>query len=161
MSFEVLAVGIAIILAVATLDIVEDVLMAAEEFGRVRLEKFHKPSYLGTAEEQGVLAEEFTRVIEGLQLGECLKIAYAQLGHVGHGLRCRLYLQQFVELLHLAPGIDAVVIENGSHLYVRIIEVVPIYFGVFFFFFFGEADFLGAATFSSFLKLPEGAWTAD
>ena len=87
------------------------------------------------------MAEELARIVERLQLGESLEVADAQLSHVGHGLRGRLCLQLFVELLHLAPCVDAVVVDDSCHLHVRIKQVIPFYFGVLFFFFFGAVGF--------------------
>ena len=127
---------VALEIGLVTLDIIEHVLVLTEEFGGIGFQQLDELCNLGAAEEQGVLAEEFTCIVECLQLGECLKIANAQLGHVGYGLCSGLCLQQFVELLHLAPGIDAVVVDNSCHLYVCIIKIIPVYFRVLFFFFF-------------------------
>ena len=148
MPLEVLLILLAMLLAVGalevgtvTFDIVEHVLVSAEELGGVGFEQFHELCNLRATEEYRVFTEELARVVERLQLGESLEVADAQLGHVGHGLRGRLCLQQFVELLHLAPCVDAVVIDDGCHLHVRIKQVIPFYFGVLFFFFFGAVGF--------------------
>mgnify|MGYP007102181903 CR=1 FL=1 len=126
-----------------TLDVVENILVLAEELGWVSAEQLNELGNLGASEEQWVLAEELARVVERLQLGECLKITNAQFCHISYCLCITLFLQQFVELLHLAPGVDAVVINDGCHLHVRISKVFPVYFRVLFFFFFGVAGFFG------------------
>ena len=167
MSFEVFFVLLPSVSSVVALEIglvafniVEHVLVLTEELGGIGFQQLNELGYFGATEEQGVLAEEFTCIVECLQLGECLKIANAQLGHVGYGLCSGLCLQQFVELLHLAPGIDAVVVDNSCHLYVCIIKIIPVYFRVLFFFFFGEADFLVVAASSSSAGLTAGVSSA-
>ena len=126
-----------------TLDVVENILVLAQELCWVGTEQLDELGNLGASEEQWVLAEKLARVVERLQLGECLKITYAQFCHISYCLRITLFLQQFVELLHLAISVDAVVIENCCHLHVRISKVFPVYFRVLFFFFFGVAGFFG------------------
>lgn len=117
MSLEILTILLPVVLTVSafeigtvTLDIVEHILMAAQKLGRVGFEESDEPCYLGASVENGVLAEKLPRVVERLQLGECLKIADAQFCHFGYSLCGGLCLQQFVELLHFSPCIDAVVV---------------------------------------------------
>ena len=102
------------------LDVVEHILMAAQKLGGIGLEESDEPGYLGASVENGVAAEKLSRVVERLQLGECLKIADAQFCHFGYGLCGGLCLQLFVELLHFSPRIDAIVIDNSSHLNIHI-----------------------------------------
>ena len=107
-------------------------------------------------------AEELACVVERLQLAECLKIANAQFCHFCYRFCGGLCLQQFVELLHFAPCVDAVIINDCRHLHIDIIKILPVYFGVFFFFFFEEVFFFsgGVGTLQSFpssvVFLPEG-----
>ena len=90
-----------------------------------------------------MFAQELSAIVERLQLGEGLEVTYAQFGHIGHSLCGGLCIQLFVELLHLAPSVDAVVVENCCNLHIGIGKIIPIYLGVFFFFFFGVEDFFG------------------
>ncbi len=128
-----------------SLDVVEHVPVPAQKLGGISPEQVGEPGCLGASEEDGMAAEKTPRVVERPKLGECLKIADAQLGHIGHGLCGGLRLQQFVELLHLAPCIDAVVVDDRCHLHVGIVKVCPVYLGVLFFF--GDRLFFSVAGF--------------
>lgn len=83
MPFEVLSVGGALILSIAsfeigaiTLDIVEHILMLTEELGRVGAEQLDELGNLGASEEYRVLTEKLARIIERLQLGKGLIVSY-------------------------------------------------------------------------------------
>ena len=76
-----------------TLDVVENVLVLAEELCWVSAEQLDELGYLGASEEYRVFAEELTCIVERLQLGKCLKIADAQFCHFCYGLCGGLCLQ--------------------------------------------------------------------
>ena len=117
MSLEILTILLPVVFTLSTLeigtvtfDIVKHILMLAQKLGRIGFKKADEPGYLRASVENGMLAEKLPRVVERLQLGECLKIADAQFCHFGYSLCGGLCLQQFVELLHLSPCVDAVVV---------------------------------------------------
>ncbi len=150
--FEVLSVGETAFLPVGTLeirtvtfDVVEHVLVPVQKLGGISLEQVGEPGYLGAAGEDGMPAEEPACVVERPQLGKSLIVANPQLCHICYLLRGRDLIKHFVELLHLPPSVDAVVVDDGCHLHVGIIEVGPVYFRVLFFF--GDRLFFSVAGF--------------
>lgn len=71
MPFEVLSVGGAFILSIATLeigaitlDVIENILVLAEELSRVSAEQLDELGYLGASEEYRVLTEKLARIVE-------------------------------------------------------------------------------------------------
>ena len=106
-------------------DVVEHVLVLSQELCRVGLQQVLQLGELGAAEEYWVLEQEIASVVERLQFGKRLKIPYPEFGHSGHSLWSGAFFKQFVELLHFAPGVDAVIVDYGCCLHIDIHEVVP------------------------------------
>lgn len=81
-----------------------------------------------------MLIQELAGIVVSLQFIECLKVADAEFCHGSYIVRLRFLIKEFVEFLHFAPGVDAVVIDDGCHLHVLIIEVIPVDVRIFLFF---------------------------
>lgn len=81
-----------------------------------------------------MLIQELAGIVVRLQLLECLKVADAEFCHGSHIIRLWFLIQKLVEFLHFAPCVDAVVINDGRHLHVLIIEVIPVDIRIFLFF---------------------------
>ena len=71
-------------------------------------------------------------VVERLQLFKRQKIPNTELCHISDSSFSRVLVQLLVELLHLFPAYDSVVVEDRGRLDLRDREVVPIDFGVLF-----------------------------
>jgi hypothetical protein len=70
--------------------------------------------------------EKLPSVVERLQLIECLQIPDTKFYHV-HDITLRRFLiQTFVELLHLFPCNNTIIINECCYLDLRVEEVVPV-----------------------------------
>lgn len=140
MPLEVLTVAGTFVLAIISfnvaliaLDIVEHVLMLMKKLGRILLEQFYEFIEFGLTLQQWMLIQKLAGIVVRLQFVECLKITDAEFRHGSHIIRLRFLVQEFVEFLHLAPCIDAVVIDDGCRLHVLVIEVIPVDVRIFLF----------------------------
>lgn len=117
--------------ALVSLDIVEHILVTMQKLRGVGTEEFGELVELRLVLEEWVFVEKLSCIIVRLELGEALQVANAELCHLGNIALRRFLIQGFVELRHLAPGIDTVVVQHRGSLNVLIEEVSPIYIRIF------------------------------